>query len=95
MAHGGARQGAGRKAGSANKKTREIADKAASEGETPLEFMLKMMRDVTQPIPLRAQMATSAAPYVHPRLSSVDAKVEGEVGLKVEIVRFGDNPASK
>ena len=42
--HGGARKGAGRKAGSATKRTREIADKAAENGITPLEFMLDVMR---------------------------------------------------
>jgi hypothetical protein len=40
---GGARKGAGRKAGSATKKTREIADKAAAAGITPLEVMLENM----------------------------------------------------
>lgn len=40
---GGARQGSGRKAGTANKRTREIADKAAATGLTPLEVMLDNM----------------------------------------------------
>ena len=38
-AHGGARSGAGRKRGGANQKTREIADRAATLGVTPLEVM--------------------------------------------------------
>jgi hypothetical protein len=42
-ARGGKRSGAGRKAGAATKKTRVIADKAAAEGVTPLEVMLKTM----------------------------------------------------
>lgn len=42
---GGARKGAGRKPGSTTKKTREIADRAAEEGITPLEVMLKAMRE--------------------------------------------------
>lgn len=41
---GGKRPGAGRKTGSATKKTRAIADKAAAEGITPLEVMLDNMR---------------------------------------------------
>lgn len=48
MARGGAREGAGRKLGSANAKTREIANKAAENGLTPLEYMLEVMRS---PIP--------------------------------------------
>jgi hypothetical protein len=41
---GGKRANAGRKAGSATKKTREIADKAMEEGISPLEVMLFAMR---------------------------------------------------
>ena len=41
---GGKRAGSGRKPGTANVKTREIADKAIAEGITPLEVMLKAMR---------------------------------------------------
>ncbi len=44
MPRGGARENAGRKAGSATKRTREIADKAAEEGATPLNVMLDNMR---------------------------------------------------
>jgi hypothetical protein len=39
----GERRG-GRKEGAANKRTREIADRAAAEGITPLEFMLEILR---------------------------------------------------
>jgi uncharacterized protein YceH (UPF0502 family) len=52
---GGARPGSGRKAGEANKKTRAIADKAAKEGITPLEVMLKTMTALME----RADLAKS------------------------------------
>ncbi len=42
---GGKRVNAGRKAGTANKKTRAIADKAAASGITPLEVMMDTMRE--------------------------------------------------
>jgi hypothetical protein len=45
-ARGGKRANAGRKAGTANKKTREIANKAAEAGITPLEVMLDTMREI-------------------------------------------------
>lgn len=45
---GGARIGAGRKKGSATKKTRAIADRAAGEGLTPLEVVLKTMRALVE-----------------------------------------------
>ena len=44
MARGGRRPGSGRKPGSANKRTREVADKAAADGITPLEVMLNTMK---------------------------------------------------
>lgn len=46
---GGKRPGAGRPVGSCNKRTREIADKAIKEGETPLELFLKVMRSPMPP----------------------------------------------
>lgn len=45
---GGPRKGAGRKPGSATKKTREIANKAAEQGITPLEVMLETMCSLVQ-----------------------------------------------
>lgn len=78
---GGKRVGAGRKAGSATKKTREIAEKAAQEGITPLEFMLAVMRapsDHEDPKvqcareAMRFEAAKAAAPYIHPRLAAVE-----------------------
>lgn len=80
MARGGARPNAGRKAGAATKKTKEIADQAALNGITPLEFMLQIMRDEGAEQRDRMAMAMGAAPYIHARLSSVDAKVSGPDG---------------
>ncbi len=79
MAHGGPRTGAGRKLGAATAKTREVADKAAAEGITPLEFMLQVMRDESAERSERLDMAKSAAPYIHPKLSSIEAKIDAEV----------------
>lgn len=81
MAHGGKRPGAGRKVGAATTRTREIADRAADDGETPLEFMLKVMRDENAERGERLDMAKAAAPYIHPRLSSVEASGPGGTPL--------------
>lgn len=89
MAHGGRRPGSGRPKGAAAARTREIADKAALEGVTPLEFMLNRMRDEEVPMDSRFAAAVAAAPYIHAKLSSIDAKLEGDMGMTVEIVRFG------
>lgn len=83
MARGGSRPGAGRRPGSANVRTREIADRAAGEGVTPLEFMLNRMRDESAPIADRMDMAKAAAPFIHARLSSIEAKVEADVKASV------------
>lgn len=72
MARGGLRPGAGRPKGAASVKTRDIADNAAAEGITPLEFMLQIMRDVGEDSVRRLDAAKSAAPYIHPRLATLD-----------------------
>ena len=41
---GGKRAGAGRKPGTLNKRTREIAEKAAASGDTPADVMMSNMR---------------------------------------------------
>lgn len=84
---GGARQGAGRKPGSATTKTREVADKAAAAGITPLEYMLKVMRTPPKAglkgsawvsaVMLRFEAAKAAAPYMHPRLAAVEHTGKG------------------
>lgn len=72
MARGGKRAGSGRKRGGKNTKSREIADKAAAQGITPLEYMLSILRDPHAMPADRFEAAKSAAPYIHPRLSAVE-----------------------
>ena len=69
---GGKRPGAGRKAGTPNKRTAEIQQAVEESGLTPLEYMLSVMRDVGQDELRRLQAARDAAPYVHAKLSSVE-----------------------
>jgi len=89
---GGARKGAGRKAGSATKLTREIANRALQEGITPLEVMLCCMRDYWNEgnKAEAGKFAVMAAPYCHPRLSSVTANQDVKAQLIV-VDEFGDN----
>jgi hypothetical protein len=44
-------------------------------GEVPLDFMLAVMRDPDADYKRRDAMAIAAAPYLHPKLSSVEAKM--------------------
>lgn len=88
--HGGARSGAGRKPGAINKATAKARAKAEAEGVLPLDFMLSRMRDEQAPIADRMDMAKAAAPYIHAKLSSieatVDARVEGVVAVEWRVV---------
>ena len=79
MPSGGARLGAGRKRGSLSQKTTEIAHRAAREGKMPLEVMLAAMQDAFKKGDLTkaAGFAKDAAPYMHPRLSSVELDLKG------------------
>lgn len=73
MARGGARPGAGRKQGSVNKLDQEARAKVLESGEeTPLDFLLRAMRDGSHEFPHRLDAAKAAAPYVHAKLSSID-----------------------
>jgi hypothetical protein len=64
-----------RRKGSLNKRTLEkiaIAEAARDNGETPLDYMLRVMRDPTIEHARRDDMAKAAAPYVHPKLATTD-----------------------
>jgi len=74
MPRGGSRPNSGRKKGSPNKMLAEIRDKAVKSGITPIEILLKWMRAADEAgDPTAVQYASMAAPYVHPRLSTVTA----------------------
>ena len=72
MPRGGPRSGAGRKGGSPNKASAQRQAEVAATGITPLEYMLAIMRDETHMPDVRLDAAKSAAPYVHPKLASIE-----------------------
>jgi hypothetical protein len=78
---GGPRANSGRPKGSATIRTREVADKLMAEEDiTPLEVMVRAMRELWNTGAIEGRMAAAeiaqkAAPYVHPRLSSIEANV--------------------
>ena len=67
----GTRSGAGRKAADPNKATIARQQAVAASGETPLDHMLRVMRDPGNDDQRRDQMAKAAAPYVHPKLAAI------------------------
>lgn len=82
---GGARPGAGRKKGSIGPRERlqqQIQVQALESGCSPLDVMLEAMREAYKEGGAKAAMpyAKEAAPYLHAKLSSVDAKVDGVIG---------------
>lgn len=83
MPRGGARRGAGRPKGAATKKSREVADRLTINGETPLEFLLDVMRNPGVHPHARLDAAKAAAPYMHPKLASVTHS--GKIGVTVNI----------
>ena len=104
---GGRRPGAGRPIGSKNQRTAEIARVAAESGITPIEVMLGAMRELwAQGTPEAkreaAEIAKDAAPYIHPRLASIDqtikedrpfAVVPGELSIEEWQVTYGPQAA--
>jgi hypothetical protein len=74
---GGARPGAGRKPGIANRRTAEQVAMASQGGITPLEYMLGVMRAPESDARDRLTAAQAAAPYVHPKLTAMTLTGEG------------------
>lgn len=87
MSRGGNRTGSGRPKGSKNVKTIELIDKAVGDGQTPLEFLLGVMNDMENMKNLRIDAAKAAAPYVHSKLTTIDATIDTDITMKItEIV---------
>ena len=82
MARGGYREGAGRKPGQTTKLNEEARKAAAEGGIMPLDYLLALLRDEENDKALRFDAAVAAAPYVHAKLSSVEQKHTGEIGMR-------------
>lgn len=85
MAHGGARPGAGRKAGGASKLSREAYERAQEGGELPLDYLLRVMRNEASDEARRVDCAKAAAPYLHPKRAPIDGE-GNEAGLTLTVV---------
>jgi hypothetical protein len=91
MARGGSRPGAGRPKGAATRRTREIADAALEEGLTPLEYLLNVMRNPGLDEARRIDAAKAAAPYVHPRLATVEVGNKDDKPFE-QVMRWASSP---
>lgn len=68
--HGGPREGSGRPRGSGARA--EAQDIAKRLGVDPVEYMLSIVADPTTEPERRDKMAAAVAPYVRPKLQSID-----------------------
>jgi hypothetical protein len=68
----------GRQKGSQNKKTVGMI-MAQRDGISPLEFLLSVMDDEKQELPIRMDAAKSASPYCHARLAQTQLEVTGDI----------------
>lgn len=68
----------------------EWARRAAEQGTSPLQYMLRVMRDETAPAERRDDMAKAAAPYVHPKLQSIELHEDKptEVHVKIDVIEI-------
>ena len=67
------RKTGGRQKGARNRATTEARAVAEATGILPLDYMLSVMRDANADPKRRDGMAIAAAPYLHSKLSTVEA----------------------
>lgn len=82
------RKTGGRQKNTPNKASAKREAEVAATGVTPLEHLLADMRDENLDRDARRTAAIAAAPYVHPRLSTVEAKHSGEVTIQSWTVEY-------
>jgi hypothetical protein len=93
MARG--RKTGGRQKGMRNRATAEARAAAEATGILPLDYMLSVMRDAKVDNKRRDAMAMAAAPYLHSKLSAIDAKLADASEKPDEVsvtVRFVEPP---
>jgi phage terminase small subunit len=87
MPSGGRRPGAGRPR--KHPKLASDAPKAVPHPwESPLEYMLRVMRDPTESMEARARMAVAAAPYCHPKMGEQGKKDSKQEKAKAIASKF-------
>ncbi len=75
----------GRKKGVPNKRTAALIDAASSEGLMPVDYMLHVMRDETAEKARRDDMAKAVAPYLSPKLATVELANKNSEPFKVVV----------
>ncbi len=73
---GGARPGAGRKPGTMNQRTAELAADILGSKKSPLEYLLEVMMDEAADQKRRDWAAEKASAYIHPRPAPVARPIQ-------------------
>ena len=81
------RKTGGRQKGARNRATAEALAAAEATGILPLDYMLSVMRDAGADPKRRDAMAMAAAPYLHPKLSAIEAKPNERSAAEVHGIR--------
>src|SRR5262245_2416288 len=76
---------AGRPKGALDKITQLQRKAALESGQSPLDYLLSIMRDENQSITVRLDAAKAAAPYLHPKLTAVEASLKTNEPIRVEV----------
>lgn len=83
----------GRQKGTPNKANAAKAAEIAATGETPMEYMIRVMRDRTVEHDRRDKMAVAAAPYVHPKLANIE--MAGPDGGPIQTEEISDTESAR
>jgi hypothetical protein len=78
----------GRKKGTPNKKTQRLREIIEASGVTPLDYMLRVLRDEGATPMERMDAAKAAAPYVHARLAAIEHARNEEKRVRM-VVQWG------
>jgi len=84
MANG--RKTGGRKAGTPNRKTGEVAELLESLACNPIEGMARIAMDKKHPPELRGRMYAELAQYLYPKRKAIEHKGDGPDGPSIEVV---------
>lgn len=86
------RKTGGRQKGVPNKASAAKAAEIEASGLTPLDYLLSILRDAGAEQNVRIDAAKAAAPYVHPRLSTVDLGNKDDKPFATE-ARWAESPS--
>ena len=78
----------GRKAGTPNKRTAEVAERLESLGCDPIEGLARIAMDDANSVEIRLRAYSELAPYVAAKRKAVDLNVESAESLAVHLVSY-------